>query len=37
VHSAYVYLMNREHKFSGTMVFQDSEEVQVGKLRDLLK
>jgi protein SCO1/2 len=36
VHSAYVYLMDRDHHFSGTLVFQDAEAVQLEKLKSLL-
>jgi protein SCO1 len=36
VHSAYVYLMDRDHRFVGTMGFQESEAEQLEKLRSLL-
>jgi protein SCO1/2 len=35
-HSAYVYLMDRQHRFVGTMGFQESEARQLDKLRKLL-
>jgi protein SCO1 len=37
VHSAYVYLMNRDNRLVDTLGFQDEEAVQVEKLRSLLK
>jgi protein SCO1/2 len=37
VHSAYVYLMDRDGRLAGTLGFQDDEAVQVEKLRNLLK
>jgi protein SCO1 len=37
VHSAYVYLMDRDNRFVGTIGFQDEEAVQLEKLRSLLK
>jgi protein SCO1/2 len=37
VHSAYVYLMDRDNRLVDTLNFQDDESVQVEKLRKLLK
>jgi protein SCO1 len=37
VHSAYVYLMDRNNRLVGTMGFQDTEHEQVAKLRALLE
>jgi protein SCO1/2 len=37
VHSAYVYLMDRDNRLVDTLGFQDEEAVQVEKLRKLLK
>jgi protein SCO1 len=37
VHSAYVYLMDRDHRFIGTMGFQDDEAEQLQKLKNLVK
>jgi protein SCO1/2 len=35
-HSAYVYLMDRRHRRAGTLTFQEPEEEQLAKLRQLL-
>jgi protein SCO1/2 len=35
-HSAYVYLMDRNHHRAGSLTFQDSEAEQLAKLRNLL-
>jgi protein SCO1/2 len=35
-HSAYVYLMDRQHHRAGTLTFQEPEEEQLAKLRRLL-
>jgi protein SCO1 len=37
VHSAYVYLMDRNNRLVGTMGFQDTEDEHVAKLRALLE
>jgi protein SCO1/2 len=37
VHSGYVYLMDRHHRLEDKLVFQDTEAVQVEKLKSLLK
>jgi protein SCO1/2 len=37
VHSAYVYLMDRDNRLAGTLNFQEGEVVQVEKLRKLLQ
>jgi protein SCO1/2 len=37
VHSAYVYLMDRNNRLAGTMGFQDTEDEQVAKLRALVE
>ena len=37
VHSAYVYLMDRDNRLVDTLGFQDDEAVQLEKLRNLLK
>jgi protein SCO1/2 len=36
VHSAYVYLMDRNNRLTGTMGFQDTEDEQVAKLKVLI-
>ena len=36
VHSAYVYLMDRNNRLTGTMGFQDTEDEQVAKLKALI-
>jgi protein SCO1/2 len=37
VHSAYVYLMDRDNRLAGTLGFQEEEAAQVQKLRQLLQ
>ncbi len=37
VHSAYVYLMDRNKRLTGTMGFQDTEDEQVAKLKALIE
>jgi protein SCO1/2 len=36
VHSAYVYLMDRDNRLTGTMGFQETEDEQVAKLKALI-
>ena len=37
VHSAYVYLMDRNNRLTGTMGFQETEDEQVAKLKALIE
>ena len=37
VHSAYVYLMDRNNRLTGTMGFQDTEDEQAAKLKALIE